>query len=157
MASDLVLLSRDEDTFALAVVEYGGNVGAAYRSVFGEDARNPGSKAREMLSRPEIAKRVAELQRAVSEDHLISLGAHLMKLAEIRDLAITLDQPKAALEAEKARGTVAGYYQGKEDPKGSGQGPSVHIHLGTSTPANANDWAEKFGSGAPVVIDMPGK
>lgn len=157
MGSDLAILSREDDTFALAVVEYGGNIAAAYRAAFGADAKLALAKGREMLTRPEIAKRVAALQAACNEDALISVGAHLSKLAEIRDLAIELQQPKAALEAEKARGTVAGYYQGKEADKSGNQQSAVNIFLGSSTPANASDWAKQFGGAAPVIIDMPSK
>lgn len=151
-------LSTELDTFALAVIEYGGNLGAAYRSVFGEEVRNPAAKAREMVTRPEVASRIQQLSVAVEEHAYISLGSHLTKLAEIRDLAIGTDQLKVALGAEAKRGEAAGFYAGKlnslpgspETPANTN--PSVIINIGTSS-ANVQEWAAKHGK-APVVIDI---
>ncbi len=106
-------LTTEEDTFALAVIEHGGNLRAAYLDTFGEDSKNPLAKARVLLARPEIAARVQELTIAVADASLISLGSHMMELAEIRDLGKATGQLKTALEAEKMRGVAAGLYNGK--------------------------------------------
>lgn len=154
----LPALTQEEDTFCLAVIECGGNLPAAYKQAIDPECRIAGAKAREMMSRPEIAKRIHQLQIALDEHSLISLGSHLGKLAEIRDLAIATDQLKTALGAEKARGEAAGFYAGKAAAKGSNPGGppddgvrSVHIHIG-STPGNVNEWAAKHGN-APVIIE----
>lgn len=106
-------LTTEEDTFALAVIEHGGNLRAAYLDTFGENSKNPLAKARVLLARPEIAARVQELTIAVADASLISLGSHMMELAEIRDLGKVTGQLKTALEAEKMRGVAAGLYNGK--------------------------------------------
>lgn len=153
MSTDIVpILTTDEDTFCLAVIECGGNLPAAYRQVFG-DVSNAGAKARLLIQRPEIAKRVQALTVAVEEHALVSLGSHLIKLAEIRDLAMGTAQLKVALAAETKRGEAAGFYAGKvADPKKASSGPSVVINIG-KTPQDVTEWAANRGN-APVVVDI---
>lgn len=152
----LAPLSQEEDTFALAVIEYGGNLGAAYRAAYGAEATLPMAKARELITRPEIAKRIQELTVLTEEHALVSLGSHVVKLAEIRDLAIDNKQFKVALDSERARGEVAGFYAGKgpSKPQGEASPPAmVQINIGSSV-GNVHDWAKQHGN-APVVIDLP--
>jgi len=106
------VLSRDEDTFALAVIECGGNIGQAYRSVFG-DASNASAKGAELLRNPKVAERIAVLQESVRTINLVTMESHLMELSTIRDLAKAQGQLKVALGAEELRGKAAGYYAGK--------------------------------------------
>jgi hypothetical protein len=157
MSTELVALTPAEDTFALGVIEYNGNIGAAYRAAYGSEAKYAIAKGKELLCRPEIAKRIAQLQELVNEQALISLGSHLGMLAEIRDQAIVTGELKVALNAEKSRGEVAGFYQGKgaggRGNEGGGQ-PAVHIHMGAATPVNVHQWAEQHGK-APLIIEMP--
>jgi len=115
----LVPLSVDEDSFCLAMVECSGNVAAAYRMAFGEEARYPGSKGKELLARPNIQSRIRELSTAVEDTTLFSLGTHLMELATIRDMAKLQGQLKVALQAERTRGEATGLYQQK--PQNTGQ------------------------------------
>jgi len=119
-------LTVDEDTFALAVIEYGGNLRAAWIAAFGEH-HTPTAKARELLAVPRIAKRVQALTAAIADSSLISLGSHLLELANIRDMAKFNGQLKVALEAEKSRGTVAGFYAGKESASGGTKNPMVVV------------------------------
>lgn len=150
----LPALTAQEDTFALAVIECGGNLAAAYKQAIDPDCRIAGAKARELMSRPEIAKRIHQLQIAIDEHSIVSLGSHLTKLAEIRDLAIASDQLKTALGAERARGEAAGFYMGKQAGKSAApERPTaaVHIHMGSS-PANINDWSAKHGH-APIIVE----
>lgn len=155
MSSDSVqlpALTNEEDTFAMAVIEYGGNLPAAYRSVWG-DVAAPGAKAQRLISRPEIAKRIKQLSDATQEHSLISLGSHLQQLAQIRDQAIVLQQMKPALDAEIARGTVAGFYKKAEAPQGNGQ-PQVIINMNNAgTPTDVTEWSTQFGK-APITIEM---
>lgn len=127
-------LSRDEDNFCLAVIEYGGNLAQAYRSVFGRTTAMT-ARAQALLARPEIRFRIQDLTESVHQGALISLGSHLVELASIRDLAKTQAQLKVALSAERARGEVAGFYAGKmaSAPPGPQQlaNPMVVIHVGT--------------------------
>jgi hypothetical protein len=156
MSNDVVVartLTQEEDTFALAVIEYGGNMGAAYRAAYGPDVNMPIAKARELITRPEVAKRIQELTLVTEEHALISLGSHLMQLAQIRDNATDNKQLKVALDAEKARGQVAGFYTDKgpkpKDPNAGG-GAKVFIQIG-NTPANTQAWAQQYGN-QPVVL-----
>lgn len=161
--SEVVLstLTREEDNFALALMEYGGNLGAAYVAAFGR-VPNPSGKARDLLSRPEIAKRVMELQTACTEQSMISVGSHLQELAHIRDLAIYQGQLKVALSAEQARGEVAGMYADKQAPRGArstkdgGPKAAVNIFIGARTPGGLDEWSDKQGV-TPVVIDVASK
>lgn len=101
----------------MAVIEYGGNLAAAYCSAFGKESTNPIAKARLLISRAEIARRIEYLTELTQEHALISLGSHLQEMAQIRDLAKTSGQLKTAMEAERCRGVVAGFYkESKKDP-----------------------------------------
>lgn len=149
-------LTPEEDTFALGIIEFGGNIGAAYRAAFGEEARNPVARGRELLTRPEIALRVRQLGEAVQENALISLGSHLTELARIRDLAVVSGQLSVAMKSEVQRGVAAGLYidktKGPSGPDGGEKKPSVAIFIGGPSPANVNEWAANRGR-APVIIE----
>jgi len=123
-------LTVDEDTFALAVVEYGGNLAKAWEAAFGE-SRTPGARARLMLARPEIQERIRQITASVQDNALISLGSHMVELAEIRDLAKAQGALKVALGAEQARGQVAGFYAGKAGGPGgkSNDNPMVVVQI----------------------------
>lgn len=108
-------LTVEEDAFALALIEYNGNMKAAYLAVFGEEARNPLAHARQLSANPAIATRVRQLLFAADDQDMISRSAHLAELAEIRDMAKKMGAPKVALEAERSRGEIAGFYKGKTD------------------------------------------
>jgi hypothetical protein len=130
-------LTLDEDNFALSVIEYGGNLGKAYQAVFGE-VSNPTARARALLARPEIVLRIKDITESVADNALISLGSHLVELADIRDLAKNQGQLKVALNAEEARGKVAGFYVGKSDsapsPRKAGElgNPMILISVTTA-------------------------
>jgi oxalate decarboxylase/phosphoglucose isomerase-like protein (cupin superfamily) len=147
------VLTNEEDTFCLGVIEFGGNLPAAWRAAFPDDSgHNAGAKARMMLSRPEVAKRIRQLTEVVEEHAYISLGSHLVELANIRDISKTAGQLKVALSAEMARGQVAGFYKKDEGPSDKG-GASVHIHMPGSTPASVTEWAQRTSGTTPVIID----
>lgn len=115
-------LSMDEDNFALAYVESGGNPKTAYLAVFGEDAALPRAQGLALLAKPRVLARIRDLQSALQQSDLISLESHLVELANIRDQAKTMGILKVALEAEKSRGTVAGLYAGKGETAPSFEG-----------------------------------
>lgn len=156
-------LTVEEDTFAMAVIEYGGNLAAAYRAAFGKEAQNPIAHARLMIGRPEIAKRIQELTELTQEHALISIGSHLQELAEIRDLSKTAGQLKTAMEAEVKRGVVAGFYKESiKDPDEKDKrvyiqlnGGSANVQIG-GTPASPEEWASRQGT-KPVIIDVEAK
>lgn len=129
-------LSLDEDNFALAVIEYGGNLRKAYVAVFG-DVYNPMARARELMGRSDIALRIRDITESVHESALISLGSHFVELADIRDLAKDQGNLKVALDSEVQRGKVAGFYIGKSDAApmrkpGDLANPMVLIQISTS-------------------------
>lgn len=103
-------LTQAEDTFALAVIECGGNINAAYKMTFGDESPFPLARGKELLTKPQIALRIKEITDKIQDASLISLGAHLYELADIRDLAKTSGQLKVALSAERSRGEVVGLY-----------------------------------------------
>jgi hypothetical protein len=129
-------LTVAEDTFALAVIEYSGNLKKAYLSVW-PYAANPAAKARNLIANPAIAARIQQITASVQDGALMSLGAHLIELADIRDMAKAMGAPKVALEAEKSRGEVAGFYAGKGTTagvargKGENDNPMVVIQINT--------------------------
>lgn len=138
-------LTPDEDTFCLAMLEYGGNLGAAYRAAYGQEVAFPVAKAREMLIRPEIAKRIHGLSESIQEHSYVSLGSHLAKLAEIRDMAMDFKQMKVALDAEVRRADVIGMVPPKL-PAGhsnNSERPSVVVNIG-ATPGTVHDWAKQY-------------
>lgn len=107
---DLPPLSVDEDSFALAYIEHGGNVAQAFRDVFGMEVSSPTARGQALLAKPQVVARINELSTAVKDSALVSAGIHLQELAVIRDLAKHQGQLKVALQAERNRGEVAGLY-----------------------------------------------
>lgn len=103
-------LTPEQDLFALAMIECGGNVTAAARAVFGEDVKSPKARGTMLMSLPQVAARVADLSGSLREQVYISIGTHVQELAEIRDLAKAQGQLKVALQAERTRGEVTGLY-----------------------------------------------
>lgn len=134
-------LTLDEDTFCLAVIEYGGNLRRAFQEVW-PDMSQPTARARALLARREIEVRIQDLTGSVAEQSLISLGSHMIELAEIRDLAKNQGNTKDALAAEVQRGKVAGFYVGKGDSApparkpGELENPMVLIQITTGHDAS---------------------
>lgn len=123
-------LSVDEDSFALAVIEYGGNLASAYRSVFGDDAKAPTARGQALLALPQIQYRIQELSTTIKEAALVSLGSHVQELAQIRDMAKVQGQLKVALQAERTRGEVTGLYDKFEHGAQNKGGPTnIQINL----------------------------
>ncbi|MFZ2287581.1 MAG: hypothetical protein WAV93_11400 [Bacteroidales bacterium] len=120
-------LTQAEDTFALAIIECGGNIAAAYKMTYGEDSPFPIARGKELLSKPQIALRIREITDKIQDASLISMGAHLYELADIRDLAKNSGQLKVALSAERARGEVVGLYDNFE--RGGKANTNVQINL----------------------------
>lgn len=121
-------LSQAEDTFALAVIECGGHIGSAYRMTFGADSPFPIARGKELLAKPQIALRIKEITDKIQDASLISMGAHLYELADIRDLAKNSGQLKVALSAERARGEVVGLYDNFQHKNSSGN-INVQVNL----------------------------
>lgn len=120
-------LSTEEEDFCLAVIEFEGNIGKAYRAVFGDEELLPAAKGKALLANPAMALRIKSITDAVGEAALISVGAHLDSLARIRDLSIAQGEMKVAYQAERSRGEAVGIYQKHE--KGGGGGNQVAIQI----------------------------
>jgi len=154
-------LSAQEDTFCLAVIEYGGNLGAAYRAAFGKKAHSqPAAKGRELINRPDVALRIKQLAEATQEHALISLGSHFMQLARIRDIAIKTGDVRTGLAAEVKRGELGGFYNGKANaPPNPGEEGAKFLQInfigGAPTGSQSpEEWARKFNpQSQPVVIE----
>lgn len=130
-------LTLDEDTFCLAVIEYGGNLRKAFQEVYGVDISQPTARARALIARPEIQVRIQDLGSSVTEQSLISIGSHMVELAEIRDLSKAQGNVKTALDAEVQRGKVAGFYVGKSDSAplaNPNTTPAAQVYIQISTP-----------------------
>ena len=108
-------LTQAEDTFALSIIECGGNIQAAYKMTVGADSPFPLARGKELLGKPQIALRIREITESIKDASLISMGAHLYELADIRDLAKQSGQLKVALSAERSRGEVTGLYAKAEN------------------------------------------
>jgi len=105
-----VPLTPEEDAFAVAVVEFGGNYRGAYQSIFGHDTRSPLASALKLLARPEVSSRIRTLAFAVQDHNLLSKAEHMFQMAQIRDVALEQNNPKVAYTAERSRGEVMGWY-----------------------------------------------
>ena len=130
-------LTQDEETFALAVVECGGNISAAYKMVFGPEAPFPLARGKELLCLPAIALKIRAITEAVEEASLVSVGAHLDQLAKIRDLAVARGEIKTAYLSERARGEAVGIYQ-KHDKGHKGGGTAVQINIAMASKHDVN-------------------
>jgi hypothetical protein len=103
-------LSREEDVFVLALIEYSGNYQMAYKAAYGADVEFPATRGRELTNRPQIALRLRELTQTLDVSKEFQKDLHLMELANIRDLAKYSGQLKVALDSEVKRGEVHGVY-----------------------------------------------
>lgn len=121
-------LTQAEDTFALAIIECGGHIGSAYKMTYGEDSPFPIARGKELLAKPQVALRIKEITDKIQDSTLISMGAHLYELADIRDLAKNTGQLKVALSAERARGEVSGLYDNFQHKNNNNQ-TNVQINL----------------------------
>ncbi len=131
-------LSQDEETFALAIIECGGNISAAYKMVFGPEVRMPLARGKELLSKPAIALKIRSITDAVQEAALVSVGAHLDQLASIRDLSITTGQLKTAYLAERSRGEAVGIYQKHDANNKGGGGNNVQVNVTMASKHDVN-------------------
>ena len=104
---------------------------------FGVDSPFPLARGKELLNKPQIALRIKEITDKIQDASLISLGAHLYELADIRDLAKTSGQLKVALSAERTRGEVVGLYDNFESGGKNNAAPTnIQINLVSKFDAN---------------------
>ena len=107
-----VPLPPDDDRFC-ALYSMGVAVTKAYADAYNcgnATHRDLFALAQRTLCRPEIAARLEQLNNQFVRCLGITKAGHLAMLAEIRDRALELDDVGIALQSEKSRGQVAGYY-----------------------------------------------
>lgn len=131
-------LTRDEETFALAIIECGGNISAAYKMAFPDDHAMPLAKGKALLAMPAIALKIRDITDAVQEASLVSVGAHLDQLARIRDLSINTGEMKVAYQAERSRGEAVGIYQKHDANNKKGGGNNVQINVTMASKHDVN-------------------
>lgn len=130
------VLTTEEDSFALAYIEYSGNMVLAYEAVYGPSNARGVGYAMELLQKPHVVARIAQLQYVGHEQNLITLGAHLQELAVIRDLGKQTGQLRVSLMAEQARGEAGGLYNDKGRSSKGGGGVNVQINFASVHDAN---------------------
>ncbi len=75
--------------------------------------KNPGNAASHFMSGkrfPLVLKRVQEIKEELAQKYEVTFENHVMRMAQIRDLALDGKNFTAAVAAEKARGQAAGLY-----------------------------------------------
>jgi hypothetical protein len=110
-------LDPKDETIVAAYITNGGNQTEAWR------AGNPKSKAKpqavhveasKFFRQPKVRLRISELQSEVasklSADAALSVEQHMLKLRELRDEARQRGQLSAAINAERLRGELMGFY-----------------------------------------------
>lgn len=105
-------LTQRQEAFCLAFVEVG-NASEAYRRAYKPrrmTAKSIHEKASHILAVGKVQARVAELRGKAAEKAVLTLEAHLGKLAELRDAAAKDEEWDAAIRAEVKRGEATGLY-----------------------------------------------
>ncbi len=112
-------LTAQEEVFCQNIVR-GNNQSDAYRAAY-DTSRYKDSTiyraANELMSKPKLIARIAELRAPVIKKVQITLEEHLIKLGQLSDLAAAKDQYSAAINGEMLRGKVSGLYVDKVESK----------------------------------------
>jgi len=89
---------------------------AAIKAGYSEKAAGvQGSKLMNWNIFPHVVNRVRELKQELAKKYDVTFENHVMRLAQIRDMAIQANNYPAAVSAEKARGQVAGLYVSRQE------------------------------------------
>lgn len=89
---------------------------AAVKAGYSEKAAGvQGSKLMNWNLFPHVVNRVRELKQELAKKYDVTFENHVMKLAQIRDMAIQANNYPAAVSAEKARGQAAGLYVSRQE------------------------------------------
>lgn len=81
---------------------------AARRAGYSED--HASGTACHLMKRPEILARIQEIKEELADVYAVTFEGHVRKLAQIRDMAMEAGQFAPAIQAERSRGQVAGFY-----------------------------------------------
>ena len=118
-------LSIKQENFCLAYIETG-NASEAYRRSFNAENMKPATitkRASEFINRGDIAGRIKELRKSITDAAKFSLEEHLIELKKLRDGAFVARQFSAAIAAEVNRGKVSGYYTQQSMSGAGGEDP----------------------------------
>ena len=105
-------LTEKQERFCIAYIETG-NASEAYRRAFSCERSKPETvnrTAKELIDRPKIAARIAEVRAPAVKSAQVTLEQHLNDLKRLRDLAETSEKYGPAIAAEIARGKASGLY-----------------------------------------------
>jgi phage terminase small subunit len=122
---DTNTLTPQREAFAQAVAT-GKGLSDAYRHSYQANRMKPetiNKRASELMGNGAITGRVAALRAEAAERAVLTIGAHLEKLANLRDEAQRDGKYGPAIQAEIARGRAAGLYVERAELTGKNGGP----------------------------------
>lgn len=106
-------LTQKQEAFCLVYIETG-NASEAYRRAYDvkKDTKEAtiNRTAKEIIDKPNIAARIAELRAPVIKRAQLSLESHLKELETLRELAKQDCKWNSAIQAEVSRGKASGLY-----------------------------------------------
>jgi hypothetical protein len=112
-------LTAAEEIFCQNIVR-GNNQSDAYRAAYDTSRYKDSTihrSAKELMTKPKLIARIAELRAPVIKKVQITLEEHINKLGQLSDLAAAKDQYSAAINGEMLRGKVSGLYVDKIESK----------------------------------------
>jgi hypothetical protein len=121
-----VPLTYQEESFCANYIRYG-DVRYAYKIAF--DKAPTRDEINRLSSDFRILNRVTHIRSVMRESTEFTATEHLMNMAMLRDQAVKKGDMKAAIQAEKYRGEVAGFYAGKTSLLGDSGGVQIVANL----------------------------
>jgi hypothetical protein len=121
-----VPLTYQEESFCANYIRYG-DVRYAYKIAF--DKAPTRDEINRLSADFRILNRVTHIRSVMRESTEFTATEHLMNMAMLRDQAVKKGDMKAAIQAEKYRGEVAGFYAGKTSLLGDSGGVQIVANL----------------------------
>lgn len=109
-------LTHKQELFATLIVQGRLSASDAYRAAYNATKMKPATvhrTAHEVLHTPNVAARIAELQREAAEAAKVTLTGHLEDLLKLRNDAAAAGEFAPAVRAEIARANAAGLLEEK--------------------------------------------
>lgn len=128
-----IMLSEMRERFAIEIVS-GKNQTEAYKAVYSTANMKPEtiwSNASRVANDSKVMARIEQLREPIIRAAQVSLDTHLVDLMKLRNAAAGNKQFGAAINAEMARGKVAGLYVDKVEANlnHSNKGPVLELIL----------------------------
>ncbi|OWK42450.1 terminase small subunit [Fimbriiglobus ruber] len=114
-----------QEKFCQKYIELG-NASEAYRQAYDAENMSPeaiGVEACRLLQNPKVALRVLELQDEHRQRHNVTVGSLTVELEEARHLALSVNQPAAAVSASLGKAKIHGLIVEKNELTGKGGAP----------------------------------